>query len=180
MKSLSESIARLLRQSGIKPSALASAAGISRQHLNNYLSGASGVSWDKIIKLASVAGTEPDVVFRPVAKGKRYVIHTAVLPNAGLYDLQPCDEGEALTWMQEGDFASAMRYPDTAAALEMITGISIPVEELTFNMQPGDEALIFRLVFPPGSPRMSDQLKGKFSIEFIIEHSEFSILKRIS
>jgi hypothetical protein len=36
----------------------------------------------------------------------------------------------------------------------------LPVNRITIKMEPGDEALVFRLVLPPGTPRIDPKDKG--------------------
>ena len=90
-----------------------------------------------------------------------------------VYDL--IDECEAKTWLQKGSFRSTIGYEETAHALEMITGVPIPVNREQIKMRPWDEALIFRL-----TKRIEQtELKGQVGLQFIRDNSEFGILKRI-
>lgn len=112
----------------------------------------------------------------------RYLLNSAVITAPGDYRYTLIEGDVAATataWLDGGPFQSGIRYPDTAQALREITGVSVRVAELTFAMQPGDEALVFRLHFPPGTPRVPDKQKGKFSVAFLLQHCEFGILKRV-
>lgn len=46
-------------------------------------------------------------------------------------------------------------------------------------MQPGDEALVFRLAFPPGAGRIEVEKKGKLNAQFILDNCEIGLLKMI-
>ncbi len=46
-------------------------------------------------------------------------------------------------------------------------------------MQAGDEALVFRLVFPPGTPRIDPKDKGRLSAAIMAGQYELGLLSRI-
>ena len=46
-------------------------------------------------------------------------------------------------------------------------------------MKQGEEALIFRLVFPAGSPGIPTRQKGKFTLEFIQRYCEIGLLRHL-
>lgn len=109
----------------------------------------------------------------------RYIFNSAVTNAFGQYDYSPLSIEEAQEWIKRGEFLSTIRYPQTAEALALLTGAHIPVSNITVAMQPGDEALVFRLVFPPGTPRLPDKLKGKVDIDFLLKNCEIGLMKRL-
>src|SRR3990167_8757180 len=106
----------------------------------------------------------------------RYILNSAVLTNFGSWRYKPLSRNEAVSWLLGDTWESTIRYPETAEALSLITGIYIPIVDKTIQMHPGDEALVFRLIFPPNSRRIPQQNKGKLEINFILEHMEIGLL----
>lgn len=108
----------------------------------------------------------------------RYILNSAVITSPGRYEYKLISLEEAKAWLRGGDWESTIGYPETAAVLERLTGVSIPVNRKIIRMEPGDEALVFRLVFPPGTPRLDPTQKGMVSEEFLLEHCEIGLLRR--
>lgn len=106
----------------------------------------------------------------------RYLLNSAVLTSPGEYNYRLVDINQAVAWLLDGEFVSAIRYDQTAEALSMITGVDIPTRDTTLVMEAGDEALVFRLVFPPGTPRVPQGLKGSVDPEWLRSHSELGVL----
>ncbi len=107
----------------------------------------------------------------------RYILNSAVITAPGTYEYKHITPAEALTWLREGAWESCVGYMETAQALSLIAKITIPVSRKIITMQAGDEALVFRLVFPQGF-RPDPTQKGSMSIEFILSHCEIGILRR--
>jgi len=103
----------------------------------------------------------------------RYVLNSAVLTSPGRYSYRLMGADEARDWAQRGDFVSAVGYPETAEVLSAVLGVKVPVQRVEVRMQPGDEALVFRLKTrpEPGS-------KGNLGQDFLLENSEFGLLVR--
>lgn len=59
-----------------------------------------------------------------------------------------------------------------------LLGVEIAVDRRTIQMQPGDEALVFRLALPPGTPRIDPRDKGALGRALIAGHYELGILRR--
>jgi len=105
----------------------------------------------------------------------KYILNSAVITAPGTYEYFLISADEAKQLLTEGDWESTIGYPETATALSQITGVSIPVNRKQVQMQPGDEALVFRL-----TRRLSDpELKGKLGISNILSNSEIGILHRM-
>ena len=54
------------------------------------------------------------------------------------------------------------------------------VNRKTITMEAGDEALVFRLAFPPGTPRIDPGGKGKLSQAILAGHYELGLLVRLA
>jgi len=88
----------------------------------------------------------------------KYILNSAVLTAFGLYNYK--------------------QVPLLAEALTNLSSVQVPVNRKIITMQAGDEALVFRLVFPQGY-RPDPSQKGKMGMDFILKNSEVGILKRI-
>jgi hypothetical protein len=108
----------------------------------------------------------------------RYILNSAVITAEGTYKYLHITPAEAITWLHEVDWESMIGYPETAEALSKISKIQIPVNRKVITMQPGDEALVFRLVFPQGY-RPDPVQKGSMGLEFILTNCELGLLRRI-
>jgi hypothetical protein len=111
---------------------------------------------------------------------QRYILNSAVVTAFGRYDYLPVSEAQARAWLAEPGWISTVGYPETARAMAELFGCAVPVDKRTITMQPGDEALVFRLVFPPGTPRIPADAKGRLSVEFVRAHHEVGLLRRVS
>jgi hypothetical protein len=108
----------------------------------------------------------------------RFVLNSAVITAPGRYSYRLLTVDEARSWLAAGTFTSTIGYAETALAAEAVFGIPIPTNRSTIMMEPGDEALVFRLVFPPGTPRLAPGEKGNLSPDFILSHCEIGLLVR--
>lgn len=108
----------------------------------------------------------------------KYILNSAVITAPGTFEYKHITAAEALTWLHEGDWESTIGYPETAMALAKIASTEIPVCRKTIVMQPNDEALVFRLVFPQGY-RPDPAQKGSMGQEFILKNSEIGVLRRL-
>lgn len=92
----------------------------------------------------------------------RYILNSAVITSEGTYTYRLIRPHEAVDWMAaDPPPLSTIGYAETAAALEELVGVPVAVDRRTIEMQPGDEALVFRLRLPPGSPRIDPRDKGR-------------------
>jgi len=108
----------------------------------------------------------------------KYILNSAVLTAFGLYNYKQVPLFDAILWLQTCDWESTIGYPETAEALTNLSSVQVPVNRKIITMQAGDEALVFRLVFPQGY-RPDPSQKGKMGMDFILKNSEVGILKRI-
>ena len=110
---------------------------------------------------------------------KRYVLSSAVITAPGLYAYSIADVETAKLFFSKPGWISCIGYAETAQALSQIVGIEIPMNRVTAILEPSDMALIFRLVLPPGSPRLDPAKKGSYTVDYVIEHCEIGLLQRI-
>ena len=105
----------------------------------------------------------------------RYLLNSAVVTSPGRYEYWLCDTDTARRWMAAGPVESTIGYQETADALATLLGSEVPVNRRMIQMQPGDEALVFRLTV-----RLSDpSIKGRIiDPAWIAENSEIGILSR--
>ncbi len=124
-----------------------------------------------------------------------YIFNSAVITAFGKYEYDCTPPGSARHWLLEHKWESCIGYEETAKALSELTSFSgkyppivIPVNRKTIHMEckwndekgeyEGDEALVFRLVFPDGY-RPDPSKKGNLGEDFIRENCEIGILRRI-
>lgn len=110
----------------------------------------------------------------------RFILSSAVITAPGSYRYRHITLPEARKWIEAGPYHSTIRYRETARALGALVGRPIDTRDEQVKMQPGDEALVFRLVFPPGTRGLPADQKGKVSVEFILNHCELGILERVT
>lgn len=110
----------------------------------------------------------------------KYLLNSAVITAPGTYEYKLIRPENIKNWIPllESEYESCIGYPETAMALAKIASINVPVNRKTIVMQAGDEALVFRLVFPQGY-RPDPSQKGNMGIDFILANCEIGILKRL-
>lgn len=109
----------------------------------------------------------------------RYVLNSAVITAPGNYSYRHIDLEAARRWIEAGPFRSTIRYRETAAALSALVNHPIETREEVIYLEAGDQALVFRLVFPPGTRGLPASRKGRISTSFILDHCEIGILRRL-
>lgn len=107
-----------------------------------------------------------------------YILNSAVITTPGSYRYDLATIAKALAWAREREWSSTVGYEETANALGQLLGVEVPVNRVVIRMRPGDEALVFRLVLPPGCRRIPPDMKGRLRQEYIIRHAEMGILRR--
>lgn len=109
----------------------------------------------------------------------KYILNSAVITAPGEYSYRLITPEQAREWAREA-FTSTVGYEETAAALSVLLGCDVAVNRVMIQMQPGDEALVFRLALPPGTPRINPQDKGRILQALESQHFEIGLLRRIS
>lgn len=110
----------------------------------------------------------------------KYLLNSAVITAPGRYDYRLVNQAEAREWASMERLVSTIGYEQTAEALSQILGFTVPVDRRTITMNPGDEALVFRLAFPPGAPRIDPADKGRLKQAVLDGHFELGLLVRLS
>jgi len=109
----------------------------------------------------------------------RYILHSAVITSPGLWDYRLITPAEARAWAAAGPYRSTVGYHQAAEALEAIIGRPVQVRRKAAALRLTDEALVFRLVFPPGTelpdPRRRDWIPTAIAEGLY----ELGLLKRI-
>ena len=109
----------------------------------------------------------------------RYLLNSAVITAPGDYEYRLVTVDEAKAWLAPGQLVSTIGYPETAAAMQALFGGQVNINRIMVTMQAGDEALVFRLVLPPGAPRIDPTNKGRLTPEYVAQNSEIGVLKRV-
>ena len=109
----------------------------------------------------------------------RYILNSAVITAPGVYSYRLTTPEEAREWYGSGNVISTIGYEETAEALSRLLGRPVPVNRVTIKMEPGDSALVFRLVLPPGSPRIDPKDKGQIISHIQAGHWELGLLRRL-
>lgn len=109
----------------------------------------------------------------------RYLLNSAVITSPGLYHYRHISPEEAKAWYQAGEVQSTIGYAETAEALSQILHQPVSVSRVSIRMEHGDEALVFRLALPPGTPRIDPGDKGRLREAVIAGHWELGLLHRV-
>ena len=102
-----------------------------------------------------------------------YILNTPILTEYGNYSFRKSSLSEVKELLSQG-FVSAIGHEGTAALMAHLTGMQIPVNRVAIKMQPGDIAIVFRMLtrLPEGKIVTQEELE-KVPYEFgILERSE--------
>jgi hypothetical protein len=105
----------------------------------------------------------------------RYLLNSAVVTSPGRYEYWLCDTEAARRWMAAGPVESTIGYQETAEALSVLLGQPVEINRRMVRMEPGDEALVFRLTVRLADPSVKGRINDP---DWIAEHSEIGILSR--
>ncbi len=108
----------------------------------------------------------------------KYSLNSAVITTPGVYEYRLITPRQAREWYS-ADVISTIGYEETASALSLLLGHPVAVNRITIKMNVGDEALVFRLVLPPGSPRIDPKDKGQIMQHVNAGHWELGLLRKI-
>ncbi|OFC30692.1 STIV orfB116 family protein, partial [Acidithiobacillus caldus] len=76
----------------------------------------------------------------------RYVLNSPVLTGYGNWTFSgPLSVEQAQAFLAAGEFCSAIGHESTAQLLSQLLRRDIPFQRQTVAMEPGDDALVFRL-----------------------------------
>jgi hypothetical protein len=90
-----------------------------------------------------------------------YVLNSAVLTAFGEYRYELLELSAAQEILLGGEFTSAVGHAATADVLTQILGVPIPHNRINIVMQPGDQAVVFRLKerLPEGRTLTADEAR---------------------
>jgi len=109
----------------------------------------------------------------------KYLLNSAVITAPGVYEYRLITPRQAREWYGNGaGVVSTIGYEETASALSYLLGSPVAVNRVTIKMYRGDEALVFRLVLPPGSPRIDPKDKGQIMQHVNAGNWELGLLKK--
>lgn len=104
----------------------------------------------------------------------RYLLNTPILTGYGQYELNgPLSLAAAQRLASEG-FVSAIGHEGTAALMSELLRTLVPAHRRSIRMEPGDEALVFRLLERQPEGRILDK-----TALATVEH-EFALLRRLA
>lgn len=111
----------------------------------------------------------------------RYLLNSAVITSPGSYTYSLISPEEAREWYHaDAPPVSTIGYAETALVLSQLLGVVVELNRVSISMQAGDEALVFRIVLPPGSQRIDPRDKGCAAQVLKRGHYELGLLRRIS
>ena len=102
-----------------------------------------------------------------------YMLNTPILTEYGSFNFRKSSLPEVKELLSQG-FTSAIGHEGTATLMSQLTGVDIPVNRVAIKMQPGDMAIVFRLLtrLPEGKILTQEELE-KVPYEFgILERRE--------
>lgn len=108
-----------------------------------------------------------------------YLLNSAVITAPGTYRytlIKPLRARELMA----GDYVSTIGYQETADAMTRLFGLPVAVRRTTIQMAAGDQAVVFRLMLPPGAPRIAPGDKGRIGDILAARQYEIGHLERLS
>ena len=110
---------------------------------------------------------------------RRYALNSAVITTPGDYTCRLVTPNIARDWWCTSPVDPRIGYEETCAALARVLSIEPPpVDRRTIQMNPGDEALLFRIALPPNRRRVAVTAKGQQGLLYLIRHCEIGLLRR--
>jgi len=90
-----------------------------------------------------------------------YILNSPILTSYGKYEFSKISLDYAKELLSFGDFVSAIGHEATANLLSKITGAKIPVNRVRIEMEPGDIAIVFRVLtrLPEGKILTEEELE---------------------
>lgn len=95
---------------------------------------------------------------------KKYkLLNSAVMPRPGRYDVKPLTVAEFAARLLQG-FESFVGYPETAAHIERVALVHVPISRDPVTLEDGDVMLVCRLKYRLADPaqKANKDFKPKF------------------
>jgi hypothetical protein len=105
----------------------------------------------------------------------RYLLNSAVITTPGRYNYRLVSVHNARAWYMAGPVESTIGYQETAEALSVILGLPVEINRRMVRMEPGDEALVFRLTVRLADPSVKGRINDP---KWLLQHSEIGLLVR--
>lgn len=89
-----------------------------------------------------------------------YILNAPIITAHGLYRYSPVSAEAASAMIEDADFVSAVGHVGTAEVLSAVLGMTIPASRVNVTMEPGDTAVVFRLLqrLPEGAVLSAEEL----------------------
>lgn len=108
---------------------------------------------------------------------RSFILNSAVVTSPGLYRYQLIPRPEAKAWLEAQRFVvNTLGYAETVTAFNTLFDTLLERNRINIVMKPGEEALVFRLVFPEGTVRLPVDEKGNIDVQFVLDHHELGLL----
>jgi len=90
-----------------------------------------------------------------------FILNSPILTSYGTYRYSKISLERAKNLLYTEGFQSAIGHKSTADFLTQLLGIKIPVNRIRIIMQPGDKAIVFRILqrLPEGAVLSKEELK---------------------
>jgi len=75
----------------------------------------------------------------------KYVMNSPVLTSYGTFRFKKVNLEEAKSFVKSGEFISSIGHKATSELLTLLLETEIPMNRITIEMKPGDQALITKL-----------------------------------
>ena len=80
---------------------------------------------------------------------KLAILNTSILTNSGDFELKDITLHEAIDLVNNNELDSAIGHQSTAEILTTLLGVEIPMNRQMFKQEPGQQALVFKLLSRP-------------------------------
>lgn len=100
-----------------------------------------------------------------------YILNSAVITSEGRYRYRHLSRAQAIEWLTSHEpIKTTISYQATCEAFELLLGVSLTPNREQVRMQPGEEALVFRL-----TQRPPEAMKGRLAVAAILADGAYEI-----
>ncbi len=75
-----------------------------------------------------------------------FVMNSAIIVSYGTFEHVKINEHEAIEWLHNNPWLSAVSHAPTAVLMSQRLGVNIPTHKMSVRMAPGDEVLTLRVL----------------------------------